>query len=486
METTFKVRVWQIRPKTGAARKDGKPPKKSYTVRWFVADNPWSETYSTRPLADSFRSTLIAAQKAGEAFRIADGLPVSVGRTTVQMSWFVAAQTYVDAKWPRAAAKSRAGNADTMATVTMALLATTSGMPPAKVLRRAMTGWAFNTKARDTAMPHDIERAIRWLSANTMPVARLGEIATTRRAIDQLALKMDGKPAAAKTVSRKRSVFYNFLEYAVESDLVSTNRLRGMKWTAPKEVSAIDKRVVVNPQQATRLLKAVEAQKIEGQPRRSHGPMLKAYFATMYYAGCRPEEVVMLSKDDLHLPEHGWGELLLSKTAPTAGSAWTDSGERRDRRQLKQRGVGEVRHVPCVPPLTEILHAHINRHGVGTDGRLFRGLGGKEMSDHTVARVWDRARKAALTEREYASVLAKRPYDLRHACVSTWLAAGVPSTQVAEWAGHSVAVLHQIYAKVIAGTETSSLDRIGQALGLPPAATERDQEDPSDPEEEAS
>ena len=37
--------------------------------------------------------------------------------------------------------------------------------------------------------------------------------------------------------------------------------------------------------------------------------------------------------------------------------------------------------------------------------------------------------------------------------MSTWLNAGVPSTQVAEWAGHSVAVLLQIYAKCIAGQE---------------------------------
>ncbi len=51
-------------------------------------------------------------------------------------------------------------------------------------------------------------------------------------------------------------------------------------------------------------------------------------------------------------------------------------------------------------------------------------------------------------------MLGKSTYDLRHACVFTWLAAGVPSTQVAEWAGHSVAVLHQIYAKVIAGQGT--------------------------------
>jgi integrase len=78
--------------------------------------------------------------------------------------------------------------------------------------------------------------------------------------------------------------------------------------------------------------------------------------------------------------------------------------------------------------------------------------------------VWDYARRVALTEEDYASPLAKRPYDLRHACVSTRLAAGVPSTQCAEWAGHSVAVLHQIYAKVIAGLESAAHQRIERAL----------------------
>ena len=56
-------------------------------------------------------------------------------------------------------------------------------------------------------------------------------------------------------------------------------------------------------------------------------------------------------------------------------------------------------------------------------------------------RVWRKARVQALTEAEATSPLARRPYDLRHAAVSTWLNAGVPSTKVAEWAGHSLAVL---------------------------------------------
>ena len=54
----------------------------------------------------------------------------------------------------------------------------------------------------------------------------------------------------------------------------------------------------------------------------------------------------------------------------------------------------------------------------------------------------------------------KHENDLRHACVSTWLNAGVPPVQVAEWAGHSVAVLLTVYAKSIVGQEALALNQI--------------------------
>jgi integrase len=67
--------------------------------------------------------------------------------------------------------------------------------------------------------------------------------------------------------------------------------------------------------------------------------------------------------------------------------------------------------------------------------------------------VWRKARVIALTPAEVRSPLAGRPYDLRHAAVSTWLNAGVGAPQVADWAGHSVAVLLRVYAKCISGQE---------------------------------
>jgi hypothetical protein len=41
----------------------------------------------------------------------------------------------------------------------------------------------------------------------------------------------------------------------------------------------------------------------------------------------------------------------------------------------------------------------------------------------------------------------------------------VPAAQVAEWAGHSVEVLHRVYAKCIDGQDGAARRRIELALG---------------------
>jgi hypothetical protein len=48
--------------------------------------------------------------------------------------------------------------------------------------------------------------------------------------------------------------------------------------------------------------------------------------------------------------------------------------------------------------------------------------------------------------------------------VSLWLNAGVPATQVAEWAGHSVNVLLRVYAKCVDGQDELAKRRIEAAL----------------------
>ncbi|UVS80622.1 integrase [Actinokineospora sp. UTMC 2448] len=462
MSTSFDVKIYSIEKREGKR-------KSTYRLVWTVGGNRYRHSFDTVALADSFRSGLVSATSKGEAFSMEDGLPVSQRRAKKAMSWYDFIVHYADMKWDRAAAKSRAGTADALATATLAMLTSGDGPFDTPTIRKALIGWALNKKNRVEPPSDEVHSTIRWLSANTLAASHLEELPILRKLMDQLSKKIDGSQTAAKTFMRKRAVIYNLLEYGVELGVIGANRLGELKWKLPRTVRAIDKRVVaINPEQGARLLAAVGDQKVDGQPRRSSGPMLKAYFACMYYAALRPEEAAMLRRSDLLLPSsgHGWGELLLSDTAPIAGARWTDSGTRRDHRHLKQRAKGEVRPVPCAPPLTAILQDHLTRFGVAADGRLFRNLTGGELAESTVGRVWDKARKAALTAEEYRSALARRPYDLRHACVSTWLAAGVSSAQCAAWAGHSVQVLHEIYAKVIAGLEGIALDRIATALGL--------------------
>jgi len=72
------------------------------------------------------------------------------------------------------------------------------------------------------------------------------------------------------------------------------------------------------------------------------------------------------------------------------------------------------------------------------------------------------------------SPLARRPYDLRHAAVSLWLNAGVPATEVARRAGHSVAVLLKVYAHCIDGQAGAANQRITDALTPPDDQSTRD------------
>ncbi|MFF3498545.1 hypothetical protein [Streptomyces sp. NPDC003247] len=69
-----------------------------------------------------------------------------------------------------------------------------------------------------------------------------------------------------------------------------------------------------------------------------------------------------------------------------------------------------------------------------------------------------------LSEAETASLLARRPYDLRHAGVSFWLSSWVDAMECARRAGYSVAVLHKVYAKVLDRTREHANSRIDAAL----------------------
>jgi integrase len=455
--STYDVKVWNIQEHEGKDRKTGKP-KSTYRVRWVVAGKVHSDRFQTKAHAESFRAKLITAQREGVAFDEASGLPEPMARLLNTRSWYEHAVAFVDMKWPRAAAKQRKSIAEALANVTPTLLSSTRGAPSDDEIRRALYGWSFNKARRDVGPPPaDLAPAVRWLAANTTNLNDLQDAALVRKALDALSLRLDGKQAAATTIARKRAVFYGALRYAVELRLLPTHPMDHVQWVTPKSAEEVDRRSVVNPGQALKLLDAVCSQH----------PKLVAFFACLYYAALRPAEALHLRVEDCELPEDGWGMLRLSGSTQQVGQGWGDDSEAvREDRELKHRAKTAVRPVPAPPHLVRALRWHIAEHGLTSDSRLFvtQGYGHGPVSKETYARVWRTARRAALTPAQQRSPLAKRPYDLRHAAVSLWLNEGVPATQVAEWAGHSVHVLLKVYAKCIDGQDEFARRRIEAAL----------------------
>lgn len=453
MSTTYDVRIWSIETYEG---KRGR----TYWVRWSVAGRPRKESFKTKALAESFRSELISASRKGEAFDVETARPVSMRRDTPGMSWYELACSFADMKWPHVAATTRRTHAEALTALTVLMLTGGRGRPDAKLLRHALGRWAFNTARRDAEdIPDSIRQTLDWVKRNTRDVASLSRPEILRPVLDGLTVRLDGAAAAPSVISRRRKIFNTTIEYAVERKLLAANPLPRLKWKPPKTVTTIDKRSVANPVQVRTLLEGVREQ---GRI----GPRMVAFYACLYFAAMRPEEAVRLAKPNLSLPGRGWGEFILDGAEPHAGKEWTDSGKNRDRRQLKQRARGESRTVPCPPELTAIINAHVDRFGFGPNGRLFVGERNKEeLPKGTINRVWRWAREATFTPEVHASPLARTPYDLRHAAVSTWLNGGVPPTQVAEWAGQSVEVLLRIYAKCLDGGDAALRHRVERALG---------------------
>ena len=195
------------------------------------------------------------------------------------------------------------------------------------------------------------------------------------------------------------------------------------------------------------------------------GERLVVFFATIYYAGLRPSEVMALRREDCVLPTTGWGELRFAAASPYTGSAWTDTKESHQRKALKHRAEDVGRVVPVHPRLVAHLRAHLDVYGTTSDGRIFRNGKGGPMTYASYGQVWKKARDKVFDPAQVRSPLGKRPYDLRHACLSTWLNAGVPASQVAEWAGHSIAMLLNTYAKCIDGQEQEAKKKIESVFG---------------------
>lgn len=443
---TYEVRIWDI-------VKETRTKKPTYRVRWKVAKEPTGKSFATKALAVAFRAKLLTAQKEGEPFDTETFLPDSmvIKPKRVVPSWYEFARSYARLRWSESSANERETIAGVLIIVTLALLRDVKGKPPRPVLASALRRWAFRPVTWPVEgvtlpePPREVASVLDWIARASLPTSALNEAETVRLVLDALRRKVAGGKAAPGTVARRLTTVKTAFKYGVEVKAFDQDPMTlVMTWRRPKVSLVVDDAVVCSPQQARELLTAVS---YVGRYKGARGRRLVAFFAVLYYAGLRPEEALALRRSDCDLPVTGWGTLTLSGALPTVGKLWTDSGEVHDERGLKAREDDAKRPVPIPPVLVAILRAHLNNFGTGLDGRLFCTAKGTTPAASTYAAVWRMARPFALTPDQVASSLALVPYDLRHACLSTQLDAGVDAVTVAQRAGNSPAVLLATYAK---------------------------------------
>jgi integrase len=486
MRWSRKVTFWEHEV---ATRRKGK----TYTVRWTVGGKKQRQPLHGKTAADARKAELMVAYANGERFDIDSGLPESELRRETALSWHAATLQFTEAHWPHVGSRQRQSIAEGLSEATLAVLKSGKRPHSADEIRAALREWAYAARIQGDDLPEGHKAVIVWLEENTVDMTAFEDDQTgpalARAILEALSRKQDGTAASANYANRRRTTVNKFFEYATEIRLLRTNPLKGVTMRREKSDDTIDPAVVPNSEQITRLLKAAV----------EHGDLgkrLEAFFATMAYAGLRPEEAIALHRENAYLPpevgeDHPdfgkqFGEFRLKRADTHAPTRFNDDRtKRRSRRRLKHRAEKAIRIVPIEPRLLKILRRHIADFGYGPGERLFVGPRHGVLSPDRIGKVWREIRPEALTEDELRRGLAAVPYNLRHACVSGWLAAGIEVAQVAEWAGHSIETLLRVYAKCIDGSVQRAKKRLLQALAEEESDTEQRGESAGGEEEEA-
>lgn len=260
MNLSYKFRPGKTRVRPTAT-------KRPYNVRWTVEGKRHDQYFRTAALAESFRAELTRAAARGEAFDIDTGLPISKLRELESkaraITWMTHAQEYAAEKWPRLSGKGRVSVAEVLVTVSLTLLPAKGRDRPADaILRAALRRWAFNGQEREETVPEDVQTALSWADKNSPPLTVLGDMGTLRAVLNECARKMDGKPAAANYLARRRQVLHNVLKYAVIWKRLDSNPLNDpdLHWERPSDLDTdheVDPRVIGTPRQVEQMLAAV-------------------------------------------------------------------------------------------------------------------------------------------------------------------------------------------------------------------------------------
>jgi len=272
-----------------------------WVVRWRVEGQQRTRSFRTRVEADRYRSVLVHAVTNGERFDLTTGEPAQWLEGAEDLAVHEWARTWVAEQWPEWQPRTRRSAIEALTRFLPLVVRESAPKPPA-ALRTYLTG------ALDPDQPADpVHDCASWLDRHAVRLSELNK--QILAAVDlQLGVGDDGKPLAAHTAGRRRTIAKACIRRAVQLDLLAADpwppapRGRATRKVHRKRRS-VDVHTLPDPATMVRILDAIP----------THQPGSRTYqqmTAVVYYAGLRPSEVVMLRGRSLTLPtDRSWGRI---------------------------------------------------------------------------------------------------------------------------------------------------------------------------------
>lgn len=427
------IQIFGVQDRRKSARN-----KKPWVVRRRVDGIERSSAFTTRALADRYRSRLVVAHQDGEEFDQTTGEPTSWAPSAGDVPFHLWVREWLAGEWPEWQPRTRNSQVEALARFVPLVRPSAAPEPPEAL--RAYLMQALRP-GFDVRQEHECER---WLERWSPPLGDLNR-GLLAKAEQALVTRVDSSgPLGPATASRYRKSCRTCVRRAFELEKIPADpwppapKGRGRRKVTRKS-KPLDVRRLPGPEAMATVIAAM----------RSHQPGSRVYqlmSAVMYYGGLRPSEVVMLRPRALKLPESGWGRIDVTE----ADIDFDESGDPKE---------GE-RSVPIPPVLVALLQAWLDERNLGEADLLFRTRNGQRPTQSNWGRCLKRALKAA-------GLPPIPPYALRHAAATTWLRGGVPLGEVARRLGHSVETLVSTYVGVLDGDEETANQRIDAILALP-------------------
>lgn len=276
MAAEQKVQVFSL----GLPKRSAPKGKRRYRVKWAVDGRHKTRSIKTREQAERLRSQLQQAVRDGQRFDPETGEPIKWEQSTA--TWWSWSTEWLALKWPQWTGNTRKGAGDTVVAMTPHLVRRGAPEPPPDLSR-----WLAQVGVLPAITSDEKSgRESAWLDRWSIPLVEMspGQLEV---ALTAATTRLDGKRMAPVVSKRRYNIVKGLLRAAVNRELIDTNPVNRMAWSAPRDSVVVN--VATLPSVSDVLEIVEELSKDEAYAHYA------AFFASIGLAGFRPSEACRAS-----------------------------------------------------------------------------------------------------------------------------------------------------------------------------------------------